>query len=72
MQPILIDGRQFMPQRLVEVIEDTGLASHRYAPCDQIECADATDGGIIAAVFGLGSPPGVTQREAWSTISNSG
>jgi hypothetical protein len=28
MQPILIDGGQFVPQRLVEEIEDTRLASH--------------------------------------------
>jgi hypothetical protein len=32
MQPVLINGGQFVPQRLVEVIEDTGLASHSSAP----------------------------------------
>jgi hypothetical protein len=32
MQPVLINSGQFVPQRLVEVIEDTGLASHNFAP----------------------------------------
>jgi hypothetical protein len=32
MQPVLINGGQFVPQRLVEVIEDTGLTSHHFAP----------------------------------------
>jgi hypothetical protein len=28
MQPVLIDGRQFVPERLVEKIDDSGLALH--------------------------------------------
>jgi hypothetical protein len=32
MQPILIDRGQFVPQPLVEIVDDTGLASHNFAP----------------------------------------
>ncbi|MGO8924564.1 MAG: hypothetical protein ACLQF4_16690, partial [Xanthobacteraceae bacterium] len=60
----LINGGQFVPQRLVEVIEDTGLASHHFAPdCALVQllgsnsiARNVTDHPIIAAVTGLESP----------------
>jgi hypothetical protein len=32
MQPVLIDRGQFMPERLVEVIDDSGFALHIFTP----------------------------------------
>src|SRR5262249_33249700 len=63
MQPVLIDGSQFVPQRLIEEIEDTGLASHLFAPRSNLirtALNHAERGGweIIAAAIRLGSPPG--------------
>jgi hypothetical protein len=32
MQPVLVDRRQLVPERLVQVIDDSGIALHNGAP----------------------------------------
>src|SRR5262252_3717564 len=65
MQPILIDGRQFMPQPLVEVIEDTGLASHLNAPG-----SNRMRGRQIANYSGCVRPRKPARRLAPSSVDN--
>src|ERR1700735_4776995 len=50
MQPVLVDGRQFMPERLVEVIDDAGLALHFLTPALILVSEPRSAGTLIITI----------------------
>jgi hypothetical protein len=50
MQPVLVDGRQFMPERLVEVIDDAGLALHFLTPALILVSEPRSAGALIITI----------------------